>query len=610
MTGIASRNHGGRREAVRRAPGPPHAVSVGIPAVCVVAMLVVCRHDNPAAVGDLGLITVTPWPVYVIALVLTVGFVVELRREVLRPWSLGVYVFAITLVTHGIEALLEPEPRFPVAWLHAGITGVFLSYGHPLTSLDSRFSWPGFFTAAASIVGMSHIGTAARLIRWTPMVFNLMYAVPIYMIGREILRSSRRAWLLVWAFMLTNWVGQDYFSPQGLGYFLMLSVLAFVIVVFSDEGRALSRFPSRVRVLCLRLFRSVAPPDPPWSFGRQVGMLLVITVGLIALAMEHQLTPVVLIVDLIVLAILGLTTAPYLAAIAALVTIGWISYGAIGFWSGHLNLLFGSGGGSAIQANVSGHFTGSAGHRLVVDERVVFTLIVWLAVFVALVTALVRRRRISLAALMLASAPFPILLAQAYGGEASLRLYFYTLPFMLVLIVSEFPLRLKGLGRVSATALVVISMLLIPMLSVALYGNEQFEQARPSDIAAANYVYSVAVPGSLLVTFTGNAFLGFERLAEYRFGDLADSYASLTDYREVTVEHLLKHIPADSLGTYLLLTPAQTEYAIANYGFPEDWVEKLRKDLARSPHAHEIYAHAGAYVYRLTGVDGSGSITG
>jgi hypothetical protein len=44
----------------------------------------------------------------------------------------------------------------------------------------------------------------------------------------------------------------------------------------------------------------------------------------------------------------------------------------------HLSALFGSGGGASVQANVSGHFTGEPIHKLVLDERIVFTLVIWL----------------------------------------------------------------------------------------------------------------------------------------------------------------------------------------------------------------------------------------
>ncbi|GAA4954515.1 hypothetical protein GCM10023238_21380 [Streptomyces heliomycini] len=45
-------------------------------------------------------------------------------------------------------------------------------------------------------------------------------------------------WTAVWIFQLANWVGQDYFAPQGLAYLLHLTVIAMVLRHFVRPGSA------------------------------------------------------------------------------------------------------------------------------------------------------------------------------------------------------------------------------------------------------------------------------------------------------------------------------------------------------------------------------------
>ncbi len=567
-----------------------------VPLAAIAATLLVCRHDNPAKVGGLGLISVVPWPVFLIGAVLSVSFVMVLRRPEPEPLLLVIHVCAMTFLVHGVAALLEVEPRFEVAYLHVGITQVIINHQHPLTALDSRFSWPGFFTAAAAVVGMAHLGSALPLIRWTPLALNLSYLLPTYVIARTLLGSERRAWIVVWLFPLTNWVGQDYFSPQGVGYLLFLGILAVILAAFPSVGWRFER--RRLGRLYQRLIDDSVARAPAWTSGQQFGLLMLLTASAIALAMEHQLTPVVLAVDICVLAAARVTSARYFAVLCVMATIGWISYGAIGFWSGHLSLLFGSGGSSAVSANVSGHFTGSSSHRFVLDERVGFSLVVWLAAAAGALRAVLGHRRLSLSTVILAVVPFPILLAQAYGGEATLRLYLFTLPFMLILLVGEFPRVIEAMAMPKALALAAISTALVPALLIACYGNEEFEQATPSDVHAAQYLYTVARPGSTLGLVVNNAFLSYTRLAQYSYVAL-DS--QVTRYSLDTPTRLLNAIGGNSRGSYLLITPAQRNYAITTYGFPTDWVTKLTAQLARNSHFRLTYDRAGSFIYRVVG---------
>ncbi len=275
------------------------AIGFAVPVVAIIAELLVCHYDNPAKVGGLGLITVTPWPVYLIAFMLSASFAALLRSSVLDQKVLILHVVALAFLLPGLPGLLEQFPRFQTAWLHVGFIQAIIIHKHPITGLDARFSWPGFFTGIASLVGMAHLKSALPLLRWTPLVLNLAYSLPIFIIARALLPSVARAWLVVWLFVLTNWVGQDYFSPQGMGYFIFLSCLALLLVGFHKRAQPpVGRF---LRPLVMRIGAPLRADLPSPNTIQRIGLLTILMLAVVALSMEHQLTPVVLAVDVVAL---------------------------------------------------------------------------------------------------------------------------------------------------------------------------------------------------------------------------------------------------------------------------------------------------------------------
>jgi hypothetical protein len=575
-----------RRRAIGRS-----AIGFAAPVVATVLELLVCHHDNPAAVGGLGLITVTPWPVYPIAFMLSTSFAMLLRSRAPNQKALAAHVAALGLLLPGLPGLLEQFPRFATAWLHVGFVQTIIAHKHPIPDLDARFSWPGFFTGVASVVGMAHLKSALPLLRWTPLVFNLAYALPVFIISRAMLRGFR-AWLVVWLFILTNWVGQDYFSPQGLGYFLFLSCLALLLFGFHRHAPPLAG--RRLRPLLMRIGGPLRVDMRSPSTVQRVGLLTILMLAVIALSMEHQLTPVVLAVDIIALVVARQASGRFFAAAVVVSVLVWISYGATTFWAYHLSNLFGSGGTQAVQSAVTNRLGGSAGHELVVYERLAFAFGLWLLAALATVVGFVRRSPVSWSALLLALVPFVVLAAQSYGGEVGLRIYFYTLPFMLIIVVEGFADFLPQRSALTALVIAVIATGLVPLLLIARFGNEQFEQVTAGDVAAAQYVYSVASPGASIGAVAPNAVLAYRGLAAYYYPSL-----TFEDDADMTPNQVLSGIKQNPFGTYLLITPAQIENQVVNDGDPADWGTKLEARLAENPRFKLLFHRLGGYVYEI-----------
>ena len=202
-----------------------------------------------SAIGQYGLIQALP-PLYFVSLgILAVSFILLWRSPQPRfpEFVLGLIILVVLL--QGAPSIIESEPRFGVAWLHAGFTNYVAQTGQVLPGVDARFSWPSFFTGMALLSRTAGLPNAMILIRWWPVFMNLLYLPPLYLLSKSLLRDQKRAMLAVWLFPFANWVGQDYYSPQSVAYLLYLVLLCVV----------LGPYGARRKALILRLRKK--PPD-------------------------------------------------------------------------------------------------------------------------------------------------------------------------------------------------------------------------------------------------------------------------------------------------------------------------------------------------------------
>ena len=399
--------------------------------------------------------------------------------------------------------------------------------------------------------------------------------------------------MVAWLFILTNWVGQDYFSPQALAYFIFLACIAIVLIGLHRAGRPMG--DRLLRGLISRIGSPRRLNSQRLTSTQQIGLMAIAMLASIALSMEHQLTPVTLVVDLIALCIARQTSGRFLTAAVFLSVLVWVSYGAYYYWEYHLFLrLLGGGGAQAVQTTVGSRIVGSRAHEVVVYERILFALAVWGVAALGTLRGVLRRAPVSLSALILAFVPFLTLAVQSYGGEATLRIYLYTLPFMLIAAVGGLADMFPRHRLFTVLVVAVISTLIVPFLLIARFGNEQFEQVTAGDVAPVTYAYSTALPGASIWALAPNGVWGYQGLAKYSY-----PVVTLPNYRSIDVEGLIKSIGRNPQGSYLLITPGQISYAIVNLGAPRDWGARLEARLAKNPDFRLLYRRFGGRLYEV-----------
>lgn len=569
---------------------PPDLVGLAGMVGAVIGVVVVGGYfasaGDQGAIGTLGLIEALPLGYFACLAILSLMFLWELllRPVRARRVSLAAHVVGLVVLLHGAPALLEQEPRFPTAWLHVGFVSQILEQHVAPGAVDARFNWPGFFGAAAAITGSGGLDNALPFVRWAPVVMVLLYLLPIYVIGEHLTDSSTVTWLGLWLFVLVNWVGQDYFAPQSLSFLLYLTAIAILVTHFrevqphgmSDGGPAPPRhrrlLPPRAQV---RLAFDGRRDLPASTRTRTllVGVLLLIVV---ALAMTHQLTPIMLTLATGALVLSGRCRLTMLPVVAGLATIVWISIGTTDYWVGHLHIIFGGLGDvrSVVSGSVGDRVEGSPGHLLVIRVRIVLTAGVWFLMGVSAVR-LTLKRRPPLTLFALATAPF-VTLVQTYGGEGVLRVFLFSAPFAALLIAEMVVAALRV--RFLPELMLVVLLLLVPTFVLTRYGNETFEQVRASEIAALRTLYSIAPEGSVFISPTSQVPWRFQDAVQHRYRR-PDQPDAFVDADPAVVRDPVSSTPRGDGQTYLVVTRSQRLYGREALGYPRGWFKRLRRQL-------------------------------
>jgi len=222
---------GGFTATLRGAAGslrlPP--VELAFPPLALVLWALSLEQISVEGMNDLGLVSVLPVLFFAAFAVLTLGFVLALRRGEVASFAALLHIGALLVILFGTTSIVEEAPRFAATWKHIGITEYIMRTEQLDTRLDAYFSWPGAFILAALLTELAGADSPAALATWASLVFNALYLLPLILIFRSIVADARAQWFGIWLFYLGNWIGQDYFAPQALDYLLYLSVLAVVL---------------------------------------------------------------------------------------------------------------------------------------------------------------------------------------------------------------------------------------------------------------------------------------------------------------------------------------------------------------------------------------------
>ena len=593
-------------------PKPIDVALVFLPLCALLLWYISLREVDVQRMNDLGLVSVFP-PLTIISLILlSVSFCVALRQPHKHTPVLLLHVAFLIFMLYGVTTLVEEAPRFSVLYRHEGYTEYILRTGTVDPNLDAYFNWPGFFILSAFVTRVAGYLNIYFFGLWAPVFFNLIYLGPLYIIFTSATTDKRIVWLGLWFFYVTNWIGQDYFSPQGLNFFLYLVIIAILLRWFkvAPSAQSLLKEPrdqhlGRIGFFVHRFFAWLRAPDTLRTpvQPRQRTALLAILITIFAFSVfSHPLTPFFIIASVTALVIFRRCSPFWLPILMAVITGAWIIIMTEAFLAGHLSWVTGGLGNifGAVSANVSNRVEGSPEHVFITKIRLVMTFFIWGLAFVGAVRRL-RHGQHDISYILLAIAPFPLLVAQPYGGEMLLRIYLFSLPPMTFFAACVFfPTLTSGKSCWTTVVIASICIILLGGFLFTRYGNERQDYMTDAEVAGVHYLYSIARPGSIFIEGSDGTPWQMQDYEKYNTYSLTDKLynAVATGNVNAIVQYIqsTKHTNA-----YLIFTRSQKATAESTLGLPSDALDRLENVLISSGKFKRVYFNPDAQILKFVG---------
>ncbi|MEU2897085.1 hypothetical protein ACWC4E_07150 [Streptomyces sp. NPDC001273] len=580
----------------------PAALRPAVPLLTALALWVYAvRHTDVSRLDDFGLVTALHPAFWAGLAVLTAGFWFTVR-DPRRPggWA-AAYVLGLLLMQRATQAVVYPTPLYAWAWKHDGVVDHLLTAGG-LQSADQvgdmavYDQWPGFFAAQAALVRLLGVESAAMYMAWWPLVSSLMLLLPLLLIYRTFTEDRRLIWTGVWLFLVADWVGQDYFSPQSVAFALHLGVLAVVLRRYGRPGGARGRRGQAV-----------------WT--------VVLSVLVVTIVISHQLTPAMLIVSLLALCLVRRSRDWVPAVTTVVLFLAWCLTAALPFLSAALPDMIRSVGdvGGNVATGYGATPTGTGAVATSWAARLLSGTVLLLAVIGIWRQRVLRHRAMPL--LLMAAAPLPMFAASSYGSEMIFRVLMFMLPSVAFFAAAALlpgvrtlaaepeadtrgPAPRPGVGRrgigLAGPLLVLLAgtLAFVPSYS----GKDRINYFPPEEVALVRQLFDEAPEGSMVVAANRNYPLAYAS-----YGTI-DHYWFLEDERR-HVDEIVRDPEAalarDMTGVerpgraYFLLTQGQFADSEMNGRLTEDQLKRIRESVSASPRFRLVAENRAGAFYEL-----------
>jgi hypothetical protein len=475
-------------------------------AAAVAVWFFALRRVNLGALGNWGLLGELPISWYIAVAVPLLLFLIHLRPPKSGSWFLGTLVAVAVLMLYGTAPLLEETPRFPWSYKHIGVARYIAENGTVDPAVDIYHRWPGFFAAAASLSEVSGVDIST-LARGAELFFALVNAILVAALARTLTRDTGVVATSSLLFSLANYVGQGYFAPQAVGFTMSLTSVLVALRFLGAEPNALGVAVQR-RVMLVVRGRDPARQNSldtavlsrKHHYERRVAMGVVLLLHA-AVVVSHQLTPYIVLVGLVLVALLGrLRPFPLVIGLAAVTGLYLLP---------NLDFViqkFGIFTGANPLENVA---LGSNTDPLLLEKRirnqVSLGLMLLMLTLAGAGLVMLARRAVGQAVVVgcLLTSPAALLLSQNYGGEARHRVYLFMLPWVsyaaAYLIIGAANLRRSALRRIGTTFGWLAIGSIAAMFVTSNFGDEDIVYIPPLEVSGFEALYGAAEPGSVFV---------------------------------------------------------------------------------------------------------------
>lgn len=579
-----------------------------LPAICLPAILALILwrlsllHVDVSNLGDYGLPPALPVGWYAALLLSLIGSVTAIVSRRSNGLLMVGYVAVVAIILFGTVPLLSAQPHYAWVYKHFGVVRYLEATGKTNPSVDIYNRWPGFFALGAIFSRVGGQPNPATYGGWAELFFLLCDSVLVIAAVKAVARDIRIAAGAGLLFVVTDWVGQTYYSPQAFAFVLGLALIVIMLRQLTVKGgysQRLTRLIERIgRVPQLPAQMSDTGQWPRWA-----AMTIVLCLDAVIVA-SHQLTPYMLLVSLALLMLAGILRPWWMLIAMAVMTFAY--FGAnLKFIEHNYGVFtsidpFNNAQGPKITQNPT------AGKAFNTDVELLFIAILWLGTICSVYRLL--RRGLMIRALpfaVLAVSPFFVLFGQNYGGEASLRIILFSSPWCAALIswaLATIPSR-----RVSSASMMLTATLFTGLFVPSFLGQEELNIISAAEARASNWFYYHASPNTVLLL----AAPGFP----YRYGGTYPSFRGpegdanpnlMTEpafqgrpLGPEEVPLVIARIKQYSQGGYVAFTKDETDFAETFRITPPGALSDLERAVAKSPYFRLWYDNKDVRIYEL-----------
>jgi hypothetical protein len=620
-------------KAVDRFSGTPlRTLRVALLPVSLILWAIGVSGTNIAGLGPYGLPVILPLVFYAGIGLLLVSVGIELAQPKLSELRLGTHAISLVVMLYGAGALIYKEGRYSWLYKSIGIVQYVGAHGSLNRSIDIFQRWPGFFALAAWFDKVAGTGTALDYAKWTQVVFELAVIPLLYTIYQSISLPVWHRWVGIMLYSGSNWIAQDYFSPQAMSTLLNLGIMAIVIrwmfvVNPRVPGRRGGISPEDDHSTRIRRNSAIPPLRSSAPF------IAVLIFLIFVLTASHELTPYVVIIQLALLAVTGLARPRWVSLVAAAIAVGYLLPN-FSFVNSHYGLTS-SLGNFFSNVQTSGVASGvptPESHKIIADCTLLLSAGMWM---LALVGAWLLRKaqRIVMTLLLLTYSPVLVLFGGAYGNEGILRVYLYSLPWAAALAACALaPVRSSAnrqkegpvsgyaysearadfdrkasadAGRGGLRAVLPLA-LAIALFFPSFYGNDSSNEMPQDQVNTLLAFQESAIPGPILCPIVN---LPVSDTANYNLFPVGAIFGSggVLGINPVTpaiasfLARTMEYYTAGKQPAYVVITPSMKAYNQAYGTISPNSFGILLASLAKSPYWTPIVNHNGTIVYRLSG---------
>ena len=562
---------------------------------------------------DFGLLTKLPaiW-FAAVALVFAVCIWGLVARPIAPSWIMGTSLTVLVVMLYASATLLSSVPRLAWTYKHIAVTDFISAAGRVDPSLDIYNRWPGFFSASAFLGQAFGYPDALAYASWGELASALVDVFIVVAIARAISINPRVYWTAGLVFALSNWVGQNYYSPQAFAFTLYLTMCLTMLTFL--RGTPIKAVTA-IEQWWARRGRAVEPAGDATARPLRIAATIAVLVLQAVITASHQLTPYLAVLGLLPLFALGFFrpkwVGPALLGIAIIYLLPNWDY--VGNRFGFFN-------GSDAVANATNRPADAVPGTIPeqwqeIGLMVLSALTGILACLGFLRNMLNGQVRTTMLVGWLAVAPVLVLFVQAYGGEAILRVYLFSLPWLAIGVAWFF---WSGRGAWSGrratrrrSVPAVISLSIMALLFTGTYLQPESDHRVPAgEVAAAKWLDARVQPDDLVLGMHPALWQRFPFAIGanyYRYVEAGLSAASVSDLMQPDpdafgVAEVKKFVAAYSPSTtktYIIFSNSQERNAVRQDRLDGTLLRRAEQQLA-SGNVEKVLDTGAVRIYLLT----------